>query len=96
MANFYDVESVIAVLLDRCFFGNWPFVIVAVEAYSIQNKNEPEERESLMDMEDRATYSVLNDRKAVVLGSFDLADKCFEFSRNKQALAMSAVALVRL
>ncbi|KAL3271895.1 hypothetical protein HHI36_022365 [Cryptolaemus montrouzieri] len=95
MANFYDIDAVISVLLDRCMLGNWPFAIIAIEAYSILDRQAPEERESAMDVADKATFSVLDERKAVLQGSFDLADKCFEFTRNKQALTMAVASLVR-
>lgn len=94
MANFYDIPALVTVFLDRSGWGNWPFVIYPIKAFRILKRDEPEV-DSNIDLADRSNYNILNANKAVVLGSFDLADKCFDFTRNKQSLPMSVVCLVR-
>ncbi|KAJ8965788.1 hypothetical protein NQ314_003904 [Rhamnusium bicolor] len=93
MANFYDVASLVTVLLERSNFLNWSFVIYNLKAFKILKKDDPE-IDSTADLDIRSNYNILNENKAVVMASFDLADKCFDFTRNKQALAMATVCLV--
>ncbi|XP_074039689.1 uncharacterized protein isoform X2 [Leptinotarsa decemlineata] len=93
MANFYDIPALATVFLSRSNVGNWPFNIYPLKVFRILNKDEPEKNSS-SELNAISEYEVLNENKAVVSGSFDLADKCFEFSRNKQSLAMSVVCLV--
>lgn len=93
MAIFYDVPSLATVLLTRSNFGNWPFAIHPLKVYRVIPVNEPE-IDSQTGLDIRSEYNILNENKAVVLGSFDLGDKCFDFSRYKQSLTMAVIALV--
>lgn len=93
MANFYDTTAVTSVFLDRSNFGNWPFVIYPIKAYRILKRDDLEV-DSNVALDVDTNYRVLNEKKAVCLGSFDLGDKCFGFSRNKQALTMAVMSLV--
>lgn len=93
MANFYDVAALATVLLTRSNFGNWPFAIYPVRAFRVSGRDELE-TESQVEPDVRSNFNIINEHKAVVSASFDLADKCFDFSRNKQSLAMATVALV--
>ncbi|XP_056633873.1 uncharacterized protein LOC130443327 [Diorhabda sublineata] len=93
MANFYDVPSLATIFLSRSNFCNWPFAIYPMKVYKIMNADELE-KDSNEEINVKSEYNILNENKAVVLGSFDLADKCFEFSRGKQSLPMSVLALV--
>nr|CAH7728599.1 unnamed protein product [Callosobruchus chinensis] len=93
MANFYDIPSLITVFLDRSNFGNWPFLIYPLKAIRVMNRDDPEVK-SQVGLESLSNFNVLNEQKAVCLASFDLADKCFDFARNKQSLPMSVVSLV--
>ncbi|XP_023310427.1 uncharacterized protein LOC108904110 [Anoplophora glabripennis] len=93
MANFYDVASLATVFLTRSNFGNWPFLIYPVKVIKVLKKDDLE-AESQVEPDVRSNFNIINENKAVVLASFDLADKCFDFSRNKQSLAMAAVCLV--
>lgn len=93
MANFYDTTSVITVLLNRSNLGNIPFIIYAIKATKILPKN-AQEVDSTRAINELDNYRILSEEKAVALGSFDLADLCFGFSRNKQSLTISTVALV--
>ncbi|XP_060534310.1 uncharacterized protein LOC132706790 [Cylas formicarius] len=94
MAILYDVPSLVTVLLQRSNLGNWPFVIYPIKVFKVLGKDDPEEAEDNECLDSRSTYNVLNATKAVLLGSFDLGDKCFGFARNKQSLPMSVVSLV--
>ncbi|CAH1118613.1 unnamed protein product [Phaedon cochleariae] len=92
MANFYDVSALATVFLARSNFGNWPFVIYPLKALKVLNRDDPEvDSNAALDV--ASEYNILNANKAVVLASLDLADKCFDFSRNKQSLAMAVVCL---
>ncbi|KAJ8921144.1 hypothetical protein NQ315_013615, partial [Exocentrus adspersus] len=93
MANFYDVASLCTVFLTRSNFGNWPFLIYTLKAFKVLNKDDVEV-ESYIEQDTNSNYNIMNENKAVVLASFDLADKCFDFTRNKQSLAMATVCLV--
>lgn len=93
MANFYDLASLTTVFLTRSNFGNWPFVIYPLKAFKVLKKTDVE-IESQVEPDARSNFNIMNENKAVVLASFDLADKCFDFSRNKQSLTMAAVCLV--
>lgn len=95
MANFYDIPALATIFLTRSNFGNWPFVIYPLKAIRILNKDDPEV-DSKSNLNTVSNYDILNEKKAVCLGSFDLGDKCFEFSRGKQALAMTVVSLVSI
>ncbi|KAJ8954133.1 hypothetical protein NQ318_005727 [Aromia moschata] len=93
MANFYDIPSMITVLLERSNFENWPFVIYTLKAFKVLNKDDPEV-DSTVDLDVKSNYNIMDENKAVVQASFELGDKCFDFSRNKQSLAMATVCLV--
>ncbi|GJQ78159.1 hypothetical protein Trydic_g2491 [Trypoxylus dichotomus] len=85
-----NIKAVISVLLDKTNLGNSAFLLSRIKIIKVMNVEDPDE-----DVADMASnYNILNDRKAVVQGTFDLGDKCFMFTRNKQALTMSTVALV--
>lgn len=93
LANFYNTTALVSVLLDRSNLENVPFVIYSLKVSKIL-KRDAEEVDSIGDVPETDNFQVLSEEKAVALGSFDLADKCFGFSRNKQALTIAAVALV--
>ncbi|KAF2899351.1 hypothetical protein ILUMI_06824 [Ignelater luminosus] len=94
LANFYDVPDLATVLLEYANLGNWPFTISKLSVFKIIDKDEPEEESSKTQLRERSDYNILNENKAVIQGSFDLADLCFDFSRSKQGIAMAAVCLV--
>lgn len=91
LANFYDIASVVTILLTRSNFGNGPFVIYPIKVARLQ---ELKTFKKECGIGCTCNFHVINDYKAVVQGTMDLGHKCFEFSRNKQALAMAAVSLV--
>lgn len=93
MANFYDIPSLATVFLGRSNIGNWPFVIYPLKALRLLQIDDPEV-ESKTDLDVVSNYNILNEKKAVCLGSFDLGDKCFGFSRDKQSLAIAVISLV--
>ncbi|KAG5881077.1 hypothetical protein JTB14_020407 [Gonioctena quinquepunctata] len=93
MANFYDIAALATVFLGRSNFGNWPFIISSLKVYRILDRDELEV-DSEIALNTTSEYNVLNENKAVISASFDLADKCFDFSRNKQSLPMSVVCLI--
>lgn len=93
MANFYDVAALATVLLTRSNFGNWPFTIYPIKAFRVLNKDDLE-ADSQVEQDARSNFNIIDENKAVVSASFDLADMCFDFSRNKQSLAMATVSLV--
>ncbi|CAG9829601.1 unnamed protein product, partial [Diabrotica balteata] len=93
MANFYDVTSLATVLLGRSNFANWSFAIYPLKVFKVMHIDDFEE-ESTVILDVKSEYIILNENKAVVLASFDLADKYFDFSRNMQSLPMSVIALV--
>lgn len=93
LANFYDITAIVSVLLDRSQLENVPFVIYSLSAHKVL-KEDAEEVDSDSAIPEADNFQVLSEEKAVALGSFDLADKCFEFTRNKQAFTIAAVALV--
>ncbi|XP_065172962.1 LOW QUALITY PROTEIN: uncharacterized protein [Atheta coriaria] len=84
------LKAIRSILLDRSSIGNSPFNICQIKVLKIMGKDEREEDEYT---KERNTYIALNDRQAIVQGSFDLGDLCFLFNRNKQSLSMSIVAL---
>nr|XP_015836513.1 PREDICTED: uncharacterized protein LOC657194 isoform X1 [Tribolium castaneum] len=93
MANFYDTASIITVLLNRSSLENVPFIIYSINAFKVLLRD-AEEVDSTGVIPESDNFQVLDEEKAVALGSFDLADKCFGFSRNKQALTIAIIALV--
>lgn len=85
-----NLKAVVSILLDRSSLGNSAFVLSSMKVVKVLNVEDPDE-----DVVDSASiYNILSDRKAIVQGTFDLGDKCFLFTRNKQALTMAAVVLV--
>ncbi|CAG9770182.1 unnamed protein product [Ceutorhynchus assimilis] len=94
MANFYDIPAIVTVMLQRSGMQNWPFVICPIKIFKVLNKDEEDDDEKTMGLDTRSNYDILNENKAVLLGSYDLGDKCFGFTRNKQSLPMSVVCLV--
>lgn len=66
-------------MLDRGELGNWPFIISKLSVMKVSDKGELEEQEGVYN--ERSDYNILSDKKAVTLGSFDIADLCFEFTR---------------
>lgn len=94
VANFYDIPAVVTILLERSGLGNWPFTISKIHVLKVKRKGErDEEAVEKEELKDASVYNIVDGNRAVVLGSFDLADRCFEFTRNKQALAMAVVCL---
>ena len=85
-----SIRAVISVLLDRTNIENQPFLLSRLKVLKIMEIDEPEDEL----ITERSEYQILNDKKAVVRASFDLGDKCFSFTRNKQALTMCTVSLV--
>lgn len=59
------------------------------------DKDEEDDEDKGLGLDARSNYNILNENKAVLLASYDLGDKCFGFTRNKQSLPMSVVCLVR-
>lgn len=59
------------------------------------NKDDEDDDDKNLGLDARSNYNILNENKAILLGSYDLGDKCFGFTRNKQSLPMAVVALVR-
>lgn len=94
LAHFYDIESIVTVILNRSNYGNGPFVIYPLVVTHIVKKSEFIKFECGLGC--TCNYRVINDFRAVVHGTLDLGNKNFEFTRNKQALAMSAVCLVSM
>ncbi|KAK4878460.1 hypothetical protein RN001_010966 [Aquatica leii] len=94
LAHVYDIPALSTILLKHSDLGNRPFTISKISVTKILEKDEPEEDGSYDVMPERSHYNIIDENKAVVLGSFDLADLCFDFSRNKQAIAMATVCLV--
>lgn len=92
MAYLYGIPELASVLLDRSNLDdNDAFVIYSIQVFGLADKCTKETEEVF---KDKDNYMVLDGEKAVLLGSYDLADKCFGFSRNKQALTMALIALV--
>ncbi|XP_050312085.1 uncharacterized protein LOC126747459 isoform X2 [Anthonomus grandis grandis] len=94
MANFYDIPAIVTVMLQRSGMQNWPFVIYPIKVYKILDKDEEDNEEKQLGLDARSNYNILNENKAILLGSYDLGDKCFGFTRNKQSLPMAVVCLV--
>ncbi|KAL1502117.1 hypothetical protein ABEB36_007309 [Hypothenemus hampei] len=94
MANFYDIPAIVTVLLQRSGMQNWPFVIYPIKTFKVLDKDEEDDDEKLPGLDTRSNYNILNENKAILLGSYDLGDKCFGFTRNKQSLPMAVVCLV--
>ncbi|XP_030747485.1 uncharacterized protein LOC115875983 isoform X2 [Sitophilus oryzae] len=94
MATLYDISAIVTILLQRSGLQNWPFVIYPIKVYKILGKDDEDDEDKHLGMEARSNYNILNESKAVLLGSYDLGDKCFGFTRNKQSLPMAVVCLV--
>ncbi|KAF7285882.1 hypothetical protein GWI33_009360 [Rhynchophorus ferrugineus] len=94
MANFYDITAVVTVLLQRSGLQNWPFVIYPIKVFKVMGKDEEDDEIKDLERNARSNYDILNENKAVLLGSYDLGDKCFGFTRSKQSLPMVVVCLV--
>lgn len=91
LAKFTKILGISTVLLDRTELDNSPFMISEINVKKIVDKDEVDED---VPIDESSKYNIINENKAVVKGTFDLSDKCFGFSRNKQALPMACVALV--
>lgn len=91
LAKFCKFDALITVLLNRTDLGNSPFTISPIVVKKILCRNEKDEE---VVVHERSNYNILNENKAVVQASFDLGDKCFEFTRNKQAVPMAIMALM--
>lgn len=91
MANFYDIPGLISIFLKRTDMGNWPFTISKISVIKVKHKDAPDDDDRVHG--EGSIYNIVDNTKAVVVGTFDLGDRCFEFSRNKQALAMAVVCL---
>ncbi|KAK5638442.1 hypothetical protein RI129_012737 [Pyrocoelia pectoralis] len=93
LAHVYDIPDLCTILLNYTDLSNRPFTISKISVSKVLDKDEPEEDVKYEMIQDRSDYNVINEDKAIVRGSFDLADMCFDFARNKQALAMATVCL---
>lgn len=93
VANFYDVPAVMTVLLERTNLSDEPFSISKISVLKVKRKGEADEEEYSSIAQEGSVYNIIDATRAVVRGTFDLADLCFEFARNKQALAMAVVCL---
>lgn len=91
LAKFKQVRGIATVLLDRTDLGNTPFSISEISVLKIGHKDDVDED---LPVDESSKYNIINENKAVVKATFDLGDRCFGFSRNKQAMAMSVVSLV--
>lgn len=92
MAVVYDVAAIATVLLKRTDLDNAPFIISTIKALKVKHITESD-KDSDTAVSAGSVYNIVDNTKAVVVGSFDLGDRCFDFSRNKQALAMAVVCL---
>ncbi|KAB0791416.1 hypothetical protein PPYR_03216 [Photinus pyralis] len=93
LAHVYDIPDLCTILLNYTDLSNHPFTISKVTVSKVMDKDEPEEDVRYEMIHDRSDFNIINEHKAVVRGSFDLADLCFDFARNKQAVAMAVVCL---
>ncbi|XP_017785360.1 PREDICTED: uncharacterized protein LOC108568662 [Nicrophorus vespilloides] len=91
LANIPKLKGLISMLLNRTKLENCRFNICQIRLLKVCDKDE---KEIVPYQKDLHTYVIINERKAVVQGTYELGDYCFGFTRNKQALAMSTVALV--
>ncbi|KAF5281690.1 hypothetical protein FQA39_LY17711 [Lamprigera yunnana] len=90
----YDIPELTTILLKYTNLDNRPFTISKISISKIVGKCEPEE-EIICDVSsERSFFNIIDEDKAVVLASYDLSDLCFDFTRNKQAIAMATVCLV--
>ncbi|KAF5279335.1 hypothetical protein FQR65_LT15408 [Abscondita terminalis] len=95
LAHVYDISDLATIFLKFSNLGNNPFTISKVSVNKIMGINDECDEEDAYDVRaELSNYNVIDETKAVVLGSFDLADICFDFSRNKQAIAIVVVCLV--
>nr|XP_022920512.1 uncharacterized protein LOC111428977 [Onthophagus taurus] len=84
-----NLKSVVSVLLDRTNLENSPFLLSKITITKIMCQDDEE-----IECDVKGTYNILSDKKAVLMGTFNLTDKCFCFTRNKQALPMAISCLV--
>lgn len=87
----YGIPDMVTVFLNHTNMNNTPFIISQVSVMKIKNKDAVEEDEQLTS--EGSVYNIVDANKAVVLGSYDLGDRCFGFTRNKQALACAVIGL---
>lgn len=92
MAVVYDVAAIATILLKRTDLDNAPFIISKIQVLKVKHASELD-RDSDAAISAGSVYNIVDNAKAVVVGSFDLGDRCFDFARNKQALAMATVCL---
>lgn len=92
MAVVYDVTAIATILLKRTDLDNAPFIISRIKALKVKLKSDLD-RDSDVAVSAASVYNIVDDTKSVVVGTFDLGDRCFDFARNKQALAMAVVCL---
>lgn len=98
LANFYDIQAMLIMLCDRGNIGNSPFIISRISVRKIVQDEEipQEDGDSIRSAEFRkeSQYKIITPLKAVMVGSFHLADKCFEENKSRQALCVVLIGLI--
>ncbi|CAH0548624.1 unnamed protein product [Brassicogethes aeneus] len=94
VANFYDINGLVTILLQRSGYGNWPFVIHGVRVIKVYDRYVDYKVDELDFDNERDNYNIISEEKAVLLGSYHLADLCFKYMRNRQAVAVCCMALI--
>lgn len=95
LANLYDIESVASMLLNRGKIENWPFIISKISITKATCKDEIDDAVSIAsEFREESLYKIVDINKAVICGSLSILDNCFGDCKNKQALAISCVALI--
>lgn len=93
--NFFDIKTIVSMLVERTVLKNCPFTLSRVCVTKILDPTAPNNTgDSLTSLTEDYEYRIINEETAVLNGSFSMADPCFEWTKNKQALPMCVIALV--
>ncbi|GLV36900.1 uncharacterized protein CBL_02265 [Carabus blaptoides fortunei] len=96
LATFYDIPSILVMLLDRGNLDNWPFIISKISIKKISSTTKPiTDTDSISsDYTEDKLYRIINQEKAVLNGSICIEDECFGESKNRLGYASSIISLV--
>lgn len=97
LANFFDLQSVNIMLLDRSNIGDSPFIISRVSVHKISKKGDEDKGDGdSLDSEARkeSQYKIINATKAVIRGTMNINDDCFGTAKGQQSLCVVLTGLV--
>lgn len=94
VANFYDLQSALVMLVDRGKLDNAPYIISRIAVKKILADNEDKDDGDSTDMRKESEYKIVTCTKAVVQGTLHVGDKCFEICQSRQSLCVVILGLI--